>query len=191
MPESETFASRTPAHVAGDAVSIESTSRGDATLEGLMATHESALIAYAMSFLGELERARDVVQETFMRWCRKRPAVTRGGEKAWLFVVCRHAALDVLRKDRRVQPIDQVLWKKVAGKELAPDEALQQRERMAAVMQVMNRLSASQREVILLKFQQGFSYREIHQITGLNEGNIGSLIHTGLKRVRELLPTDC
>ena len=57
-------------------------------------------------------------------------------------------------------------------------------------MKMLERLSDNQREVILLKFQQGLSYQEIQEITGLSSGNIGFLIHTGLKRLRDLLPDD-
>ena len=54
----------------------------------------------------------------------------------------------------------------------------------------LDRLTDNQREVIILKFQQDLSYREIHAITGLTTGNIGFLIHTGLKRLREIIPDD-
>ena len=54
----------------------------------------------------------------------------------------------------------------------------------------MDRLSENQRTVILMKFRDGMSYREISASTGLTEGNVGFLIHTGLKRLRQLLPND-
>ena len=57
-------------------------------------------------------------------------------------------------------------------------------------MTILERLSDNQREVILLKFQQGLSYQEIQKVTGIKSGNIGFLIHTGLKRLRSLLPED-
>ena len=40
------------------------------------------------------------------------------------------------------------------------------------------------REVIRLKFQSGFSYREISRISGHSVSNVGFLIHTGLKTIR-------
>ena len=74
--------------------------------------------------------------------------------------------------------------------ELQPDEQADQRERQTQLMIYLNRLTANQREVITLKFQHGLSYQEIQTITGLASGNIGFLIHTGLKRLREILPAD-
>ena len=90
----------------------------------------------------------------------------------------------------RPTPLDEIRWKKVAGPGLQPDEQADHSERLERVMTILERLSDNQREVILLKFQQGLSYQEIQKVTGLKSGNIGFLIHTGLKRLRSLLPED-
>ncbi len=155
-----------------------------------MADFESPLIGYAASILNDTDRARDVVQDTFIRLCQQDPAKVRDSLKSWLFTVCRNRSLDLLRKDKRIQPLDDIQWKKVAGPGLQPDEQSELEERHARVLRILERLSDNQREVIILKFQQGLSYQEIHEVTGLSTGNIGYLIHTGLKRVRELLPED-
>jgi DNA-directed RNA polymerase specialized sigma24 family protein len=45
-------------------------------------------------------------------------------------------------------------------------------------------LPPSQREVIRLKFQNGFSYKEISRISGHSVSNVGYLIHAGIKALR-------
>ncbi len=159
-------------------------------VEQALADFESPLIGYAATILHDLDRARDVVQDTFIRLCQQDVEKVRENLKTWLFTVCRNRALDVLRKDKRIQPLDDIQWQKVAGTDFQPDEKAEHDERIAEVMRYLERLSANQREVILLKFQQGLSYQEITKVTGLTSGNIGFLIHTGLKRLRELLPAD-
>jgi RNA polymerase sigma factor (sigma-70 family) len=159
-------------------------------IERAMADFESPLIGYAATILHDTDLARDVVQDTFIRLCQQDIAKVRDGLKSWLYTVCRNRALDLLRKDRRTEPLEEIRWKKVAGPGLQPDEQADFDERLSRVMKLLDRLSDNQREVILLKFQQGLSYQEIEKITGLTSGNIGFLIHTGLKRVRELLPED-
>ncbi len=159
-------------------------------VEQAMADYESPLIGYAASILNDTDLARDVVQDTFLRLCQQEPEKVQDNLKSWLFTVCRNRAFDVLRKNKRTQPLEEVRWKKVAGPGLQPDEHADYQERLIRVMQVMDRLSDNQREVILLKFQQGLSYEEIQKITGLKPGNIGFLIHAGLKRIRDLLPDD-
>lgn len=159
-------------------------------IQRAIAEFESPLIGYATSILHDADRARDVVQDTFIRLCRQDVSKVRDNLKSWLFTVCRNRAFDLLRKDKPTRPLDEIQWQKVAGPGLQPDEQADMDERLSRVMNLLNRLSENQREVILLKFQQGLSYREIEDITGLTSGNIGFLIHTGLKRIRELLPDD-
>jgi RNA polymerase sigma-70 factor (ECF subfamily) len=159
-------------------------------IEQAMADFESPLIGYATTILNDAERARDVVQETFIRLCQQDPDKVADSLKSWLFTVCRNRALDILRKEKRTIPLEDIRWRKVAGPGLQPDELAWQEERSARVTALLDRLSANQRDVILLKFQQGLSYQEIQAVTGLTSGNIGFLIHTGLKRLRDLLPDD-
>ncbi len=160
----------------------------EAFIEQAVEDYESALIGYARTYLHDLERARDVVQDTFIRLCQQDLEKVRENLKAWLFTVCRNRCLDVIRKDKRIEPLDEIRWQRVAGTETAPDEQAENDEKIATVMRFMDRLPKNQKEVILLKFQQGMNYTEIHDVTGLTQGNIGFLIHTGLKRLREWLP---
>ena len=71
-----------------------------------------------------------------------------------------------------------------------PSERADLEERIGQVHEALNRLSENQREIILLKFEQGLSYQEMSQVTGLSSSNVGFLLHTGLKRLRVLLPDD-
>ncbi len=153
-------------------------------IEQAMAEFESALIGYAATLLNDRDRARDVVQDTFIRLCQQNVDQVRTHLKSWLFTVCRNRALDILRKDKHLQPLEDYHWHCVAEPSLPPDAQADLTERMAHLMHRIERLSANQRDVILLKFQQGLSYQEIGNITGLSSGNIGFLIHTGLKQLR-------
>lgn len=155
-----------------------------------LAEYESPLVGYAYGFVKDIERARDIVQDTFIRLCQQDVAKVRDGLKTWLFTVCRNRALDILRKEARLTPMDEKKLLAREGNETSPDRALDQSERMAELMRYLDRLSENQRTVILMKFRDGMSYQEICEKTGLGSGNVGFLIHTGLKRLRELLPAD-
>jgi RNA polymerase sigma-70 factor (ECF subfamily) len=156
-------------------------------IEQAMVDFESSLIGYAATILNDTDRARDVVQDTFVRLCQQDVSKVQAKLKSWLFTVCRNRALDLLRKDKHTQSIDDIQWQKIADSDLQPDAQADLQERLSRVMKFLKRLPARQRDVILLKFQQQLSYQEIHEITGLSSGNIGFLIHTGLNRLRELL----
>ena len=64
---------------------------------------------------------------------------------------------------------------------------MQERESVSQAMQALATLITDQQEVVRLKFQNGFSYRQIAEITGLSVGNVGFLIHTAIKNVRRKL----
>ena len=99
-------------------------------VEQAMAEFESPLIGYAATILNDADRARDVVQDTFIRLCQQDIEKVRDNLKSWLFTVCRNRALDLLRKEKRTEPLEDVRWKKVAGPGLQPDEQAEQDERM-------------------------------------------------------------
>ena len=146
--------------------------------------HESALIAYARRLLGDADRARDVVQDTFLRLCRQEPA-DLGDPRPWLFTVCRNRALDELRRRRHVEATaePQVVNGK-AGHGPAPDTVVERRDAARAAVEALDTLPAKEREVIHLKFREGLSYRQIAEITGFSLSHVGVLIHTGMKRLR-------
>lgn len=159
-------------------------------VERALAEFESPLIGYAHSFVHDLERARDIVQDTFIRLCQQDVAKVKDGLKTWLFTVCRNRALDILRKESRLTSLDEKQLRQRDSGLAAPDDSLERAEQVERVMRYLDRLSENQRTVILMKFRDGYSYQEICAATGLSSGNVGFLIHTGLKRLRELLPAD-
>lgn len=153
-----------------------------------MDLYESPLIAYASNLLnGDHERARDVVQDTFLRLYLAEPDKVRAALKAWLYTVCRNRAFDVLRKEQRLDLGDED--KILAFQDHRPDPAAaaDQNELGARAWALLDRLSENQREVIRLKFLHDCSYKEIARITGLGIGNVGFLMHVGLRKLRDLL----
>ena len=159
-------------------------------VEQALAEFEGPLIGYAVGIVHDLDRARDVVQDTFIRlYQQDREKVSRG-LKTWLFTVCRNRALDVLRKEKRMVALDEERAVRIQSAEAGPGNTADWKERVAQVMNALDRLSDNQREVIRLKFQQGLSYKEISEVTNLSSGNVGFLLHTGLKRLRSFLPED-
>ncbi len=148
---------------------------------------EGPLTLYASRLLNDPDRARDVVQDTFLKLCRHDDPEIRDRLAEWLFTVCRNRALDILRKEGRMTRLSDEHAIAHASAEPGPAEALETRESAAQVLKALENLPPNQREVIRLKFQNGFSYREISRISGHSVSNVGFLIHTGLKTIRRRL----
>ena len=153
-------------------------------LERMIAQHQAPLLRYATRLLRDPERARDVVQDTFVKLMAASPESLDGHAAEWLFTVCRHRALDVVRKEHRLRPLEPSDDGRVISAEPRPGRELEQHETQEAVLRLIADLPANQQEVVRLKFQHGFSYKEIARITGLSVSNVGFLIHTAVARLR-------
>ena len=156
-------------------------------LNRALAEHEGSLIRYACSIVHDLERARDVVQDTFIKLYQQEPAHVNTHLKSWLFTVCRNRALDVLRKEKRIVGMEDGQAENVRSDSPDPARALERKDAARMAMSLLDRLSPNQQEVIRLKFQNDLSYKEISEVTHLSVSNVGFLLHTGLKRLREIL----
>jgi len=150
---------------------------------------EGPLVRYAQRLTGNVERARDVVQETFVRLCAETPARIGEHVAEWLFTVCRNRAVDVRRKEGRMAALGQSRLDQHESRDAGPAAVAEHRDAVSHVLRVLDTIPDNQQEVIRLKFQNGFSYREISRVTGLSESNVGFLIHTGLKTIRERIAT--
>ncbi len=147
---------------------------------------ETPLIRYAASLLGgDLERARDVVQDTFLKLCRADRRAVADHVAKWLFTVCRNRALDVLRKEKRMTTTDPSTLQ--IGADAPPDDGLQMREATQRVWDTLGELPDRQQQVLLLKFQEGLSYREMADAMGITVNHVGVLLHNAVKGLRARL----
>lgn len=152
--------------------------------------YEGPLIRYAAQITGDLDRARDVVQDTFLRLCAQQPEQLEDCLAQWLFTVCRNRALDVQRKESRMASIEPIELEACESREPSPDAAAVQRESAGEILKMLATLPANQQEVIRLKFQGGLSYQEISRVTNLTVTNVGFLIHTAIKTIRRKLASE-
>lgn len=159
----------------------------DHLVQGAMREYESRLVRYACSILNDLDRARDVVQDTFIKLYQQEPDKVSHALKAWLFTVCRNRCFDVMRKERRLVLVAEESLAACRHTDQDPCLLLQRQEAQGEVLRFLARLPENQREVIRLKFQNDMSYKEISEVTNLSVSNVGFLIHTGLKRLRSLM----
>jgi RNA polymerase sigma factor (sigma-70 family) len=152
-----------------------------AWLQAALERHEEALLRYAASVVGKAA-AQDVVQETFLTLCRTSPDRLAGRLAPWLFVVCKHHALQALRKVRRLAPLDAV--------DVAADGEWGRVEAQPSVKQIealIDQLPDKQRQAVILKFSGGLSYKEIAEVMNVSVTHVGVLLHTALSRVRSAL----
>src|SRR5215510_1855214 len=94
----------------------------DMDLNALLRRFERPLLQYATRILGDPERARDVVQETFVELERNKRRQTDAAPAKWLFTVCRNRALNICRKEKRMTYLDEELLERKPGSDPSPNE---------------------------------------------------------------------
>lgn len=158
---------------------------------------ESPLMRFAARITGDDDRARDAVQETFLRLCGQDPADLDGRLAPWLYTTCRQRAIDARRKDARMLTMSESTGSIDADAALDsagsiesrdaidPSHEAEAREGASRVLRLLARLPENQQEVVRLRFQDGLRYKEIAEVTGLSVTNVGYLIHTALATLRE------
>jgi len=160
----------------------------DGWINSVVQQYERPLVRYAAQITGDLERGRDVAQDTFLRLCKQDreqlDGLLNGHLVEWLYTVCRNRALDVRRKESRMKTMTAEQATVQESRDTDQAVAAEQRDTTARVLEFVERLTENQREVVRLKFQHGLSYKEIAAVTELSVSNVGYLIHTAIKKLR-------
>jgi RNA polymerase sigma-70 factor (ECF subfamily) len=146
---------------------------------------EIPLLQYATRITGDRERARDVVQETFIKFHRNGALFREEETATWLFTVCRNGALNVCRKERRMMYLDEEVSEARESEQPMPFNHLEHKEAAEFLLRIIASLPARQQEVIQLKFQNDLSYEQIAKVMTTTANNVGVLLHTALKTLRQ------
>ena len=149
--------------------------------------YERPLLRYVHGITRDGEAARDVVQETFLKLCKADPATLEDRLAAWLYTVARNHALNVVRKEGRMDPLTETHAGQVATATAGPGEAAAANETQARLIALVESLPPEQRDACRLKFQDGLTYREISQVMGVSLGTVSNLITSALSALREQL----
>ncbi len=163
-------------------------------LRAAMSDFEIPLTKYAVSILGDLEEARDVVQETFLKLYKQDPNRVGLKVKAWLFTVCRNRCYDVLKKNNRISNLEEDQVSEIPSKDKDPVEIIKFFEGRDAINKnikilysLIEELPARQKEVMRLKFQADLTYKEIAEALDISISNVGFIVHSALKNLREAM----
>ena len=161
-------------------------------LRSAMSDFEIPLTKFAVSILGDLEQARDVVQDTFLKLYKQDPEKVRQKVKSWLFTVCRNHCYDLIKRNRKTSNLKEDEISYIASSEDNPFQVIsflegreEIDEKIKILYSLIEELPSRQREVMRLKFQANLSYKEIAETIGISTSNVGFVMHTALKKLRE------
>jgi len=168
----------------------------ESALEELYDRFAPVLYALAYRMVGERSDAEEIVLDTFAQAWREasRFRAERGSVAAWLTMMCRSRALDLLRaRARRVRVVSSAT---AAAPDTPPamgsgmpggDRALEQLERRQAVAAALRGLSPPQRQAIELAYYDGLSHSEIAEQLGEPLGTVKTRVRLAMEKLRDTL----
>lgn len=145
--------------------------------------YERQLISHARNITGDLESARDAVQETFLRLSRQDVRALQSRLAPWLFFVCRNCALDHQRKIVRFS--DTAPGEDHPGDGPDPAHEAVARDESALLRKLVGELTDQQRALVQLKFEADLSYKEIGEVMQMSVSNVGVQLHNAIQTLRQ------
>lgn len=154
-------------------------------MQRLLLDYEGPLLRYVLKILKDHARAKDIVQEAFIRFLNKIPPPT--SESCFLFRTAHNLCCDYLRsaKRRKEEFCEPESFRTIASSARSPLEEICADEDLTLMRRIFDTLDEKKKAIILLKLEQGLSYQQIGEIMGMTPSNIGATLCQTLKKIRQ------
>ena len=160
----------------------------------LVERYQNDVFRFCLHYLKNVESAREMAQETFLRIfaARARFEVSRKF-KPWMLCIARNLCLNELKRRKTVRMETLEAYASTAREETGevlqtpadgPYEQLLAKERYRALLEMLDTLSDEAREMVVLRYFQKMSARDIAETIGSTEGAVRTRLHRVLKQLR-------
>lgn len=148
--------------------------------------HHRLMSGMAMAILGDREDAMDCLQDCLLAlWNRRDELEHVDNVKAYCLHTVRNCALSMLRRTNRLETVIPEI-----DESLDPQTRLEDKDRLAKVMEQIESLPAAQREVIRMSAILDLSNDDVAQMSGQSPGNVRTLLSRARKSLRKFLNSD-
>jgi RNA polymerase sigma factor (sigma-70 family) len=166
--------------------------QGAELLEEAFARHQGELLGTLYYLVGNLEDARDALQEAFIKcWRHQSEVGDVQNLKAWIFRVALNAGRDIRetawRRKRQGLPEDESM---LASLRDGPETIVEHDERLARLREAMKQLRPEEQEVFLLRQNGELTYEEIAEMLSVPTGTVKTRMRMALARLREALRSE-
>ncbi len=134
--------------------------------------------------VGDAVSAEDLTAATFEKaWgSRKRYRKDLGGFPGWVFGIARRVSADYFRSYQAAVALDVAVSNPAEG---PVEDTIQRNRDFERLAELLGGLSLRERELISFKYGGGMTNREIAQLIGLSESNVGTILHRAVRRLRD------
>jgi RNA polymerase sigma-70 factor (ECF subfamily) len=158
--------------------------------------YKNPLVNFVFRFIGNYEDSLDLVQETFIRVYKNKEKYRNIAKfSTWIYTIAANLSKTELRKRHRFLLLPLTIFRSnedeyeydIADNSFSPEENTEKILRANIIQKALNKLSASYKEVIILRDLMELSYDEISVITRLRIGTVKSRINRGRLILKKLL----
>ncbi len=173
----------------GEEELVEDFRRGDnLAFVTLYNRYKQAIYVFCSKMLMDGEKAKDAVQEVFLRVYEHRAQLTEPTHfRSWVFAIARNQCLTSFRSAKHDSTEEIQFDSALTSSYETPHESLERKEEAELLNKFLAELKIEYREVLLLREFQNLSYREIAEVLGSTESAIKSRIFKARQRLFELL----
>jgi RNA polymerase sigma-70 factor (ECF subfamily) len=122
--------------------------------------------------LKDEERANDIVQDSYERLWRNVAEIEYIVVKSWLFSTAYHIMIDIIRREKRMTSLEPVHLNEMIHE-------FQYSDLNEILHKALENLPEQQKTSVMLRDYEGYSYKEIGEITGLSEAQVKINIYRG------------
>ena len=128
------------------------------------------LYRFVLKNLKDEHTSRDIIQDTFEKLWMKLENVAGLKVKTYLFTSAYHTMIDYIRKEKRYVDVDPAVLSE-------PSHSTHYSDLGEVLENAVGNLPNDQKAVVMLRDYEGYSYREISDITGLSESQVKVYIY--------------
>lgn len=148
--------------------------------------HSDAIFRYSFYKLSDREKAKDVVQDTFVRfWEYLASNGVVENEKAFIYRIATNAIIDNYRKRKEIS-LDLLADEGYDHPDADGHHKMMRSADSVDALELLNELDDKERDVMLLRFVEGLSVKEIAEVLGERENTVAVKIHRATKELQEM-----
>lgn len=159
----------------------------ESALADLYSTYYPRIYNYAFLQLGDIQAAEDLASEVMLKVLESIRSYRFKGTpfSAWVFRIARNRLIDLHRRRKRRGEVD--LTEPLAAVQIGPEVMAERALDRGQLHLALKYVTEEQRQVIVLKFIEGFDNASIARILRRSEGAVKSLQHRALNSLRRIM----
>jgi len=156
----------------------------------LMQRYQELIYTIAYGFTRSTDDALDICQNAFLKAYQKLNSFEgKSAFKSWIARIAYHEAVDWSRRGKFRKQTDSLESDELPGKEKNAEDLITDEEDQISLLSSLFKINERYRQAIILRYYNEFSLKEIAVTLNCSEGVIKSMLHRGIRQLKEQIIT--